>query len=88
MCGDSTLYPMLGVGAFVVMFWVGFVVSYEAGLACLMLPAGVLFGALGTQAVVKLERNANGRRRPPPDAHQPARGTLPALVFSHSHRGE
>jgi hypothetical protein len=75
---------MLGVGAFVVMFWVGFVLGYEAGLACLMLPCGLVFGALGTQAVVSLEQHANGRRRPPPVERQPAtRGGLPTLVFFH-----
>jgi hypothetical protein len=30
--GGKTLYPMLGVGAFFVMFWVGFVVGFELGL--------------------------------------------------------
>lgn len=66
MYGDKTLYPMLGVGAFVVMFWVGFVSGYEAGLGCLILPIGFLFGALGTQLVVTLEQRANGRYRRPP----------------------
>ena len=81
MCGDSTLYPMLGVGAFMVMFWVGFVLGYEAGLGCLILPCGLLFGALGTQLVVKLERGAGGRSRHAPAARAQRVGGLPALAY-------
>ncbi len=29
---NGTLYPMLGVGAFMTMFWTGIVVGHELGL--------------------------------------------------------
>ena len=35
------MYPMLGVGAFFAMFWVGFVLGYEMGFTC----AALLFNA-------------------------------------------
>lgn len=64
MYSERTLFPMLGVGTFNIMFWVGFVVGHNLGLACggMMLSA-LLFGALGSYAVVKLERLSCGARR-------------------------
>lgn len=51
-----TLYPMLGVGAFFVMFWVGFVVGHELGLSCgLFLLNALLFACTGSWCVVRLE---------------------------------
>lgn len=54
--GERTLYPMLGVGAFFVMFWVGFVVGYELGLTCgLFLLNALFFACTGAWCVVRLE---------------------------------
>ncbi len=54
--GGKTLYPMLGVGAFFVMFWVGFVVGYELGLSCgLFLLNAFFFACTGAWCVVRLE---------------------------------
>lgn len=54
---ERVLYPMLGVGAFFALFWVGFVVAYELGWACdAMLVNGLLLGCLGTYCIVRLER--------------------------------
>lgn len=54
--GEKTLYPMLGVGAFFVMFWVGFVVGYELGLSCgLFLLNALAFACVGAWCVVRLE---------------------------------
>lgn len=54
--GEKTLYPMLGVGAFFVMFWVGFVVGYELGLSCgLFLLNALFFACTGAWCVVRLE---------------------------------
>lgn len=54
--GERTLYPMLGVGAFFVMFWVGFVVGYELGLSCgLFLLNALFFACAGAWCVVRLE---------------------------------
>lgn len=56
MHSEQTLYPMLGVGAFFVMFWVGFVVGYEFGFPCnSMLINGLIFAVAGLYGVVKLE---------------------------------
>lgn len=53
---ERTLYPMLGVGAFFVMFWVGFVVGYELGLSCgLFLLNAFFFACTGAWCVVRLE---------------------------------
>jgi hypothetical protein len=49
---NGTLYPMLGVGAFMSMFWVGVVVGYELGLGCaVLLIAGLLSGCIATVGV-------------------------------------
>ncbi len=54
--GGKTLYPMLGVGAFFVMFWVGFVVGFELGLSCgLFLLNALFFACAGAWCVVRLE---------------------------------
>ena len=65
--GEKTLYPMLGVGAFFVMFWVGFVVGHELGLSCgLFLLNALFFACSGTWFVVRLESADACRRLPPP----------------------
>ena len=65
---ERVLYPMLGVGAFFVMFWVGFVVGYELGWTCnSMLLNAFMFGCLGAYFIARLEvrdvkpRNARAR---------------------------
>lgn len=64
MYSENTFYPMLGVGAFFIMFWVGFVIGYELGFACnSMLINGFIFAAAGGYAVVKLERYDQRRGR-------------------------
>lgn len=66
------LYPMLAVGAFMVMFWTGVVVGYELGLSCLPLLAASLASAcLGGVLVCELERRDAGDYRP--RSHPPAR---------------
>ncbi len=68
---ERTLYPMLGVGAFFVMFWVGFVVGYELGLNCgLFLLNAFFFACTGAWCVVKLEMadaHPSALRTAPPD---------------------
>ncbi len=45
------------------MFWIGFVVGHNVGLTCgLMLLNSLLFGAVGSYAVVQLERISKGER--------------------------
>ena len=57
----STLYPMLGVGIFFVVFWTGFVLAYEAGLPCIALPlTGLLTGVGSVRFVIGLERLGRG----------------------------
>lgn len=64
MHSESTLYPMMGVGVFYIMFWVGFVVGHNLGLACDgMLLTAFLFGGGGSYGVVKLERYSKGATR-------------------------
>lgn len=64
MHSGKTLSPMIGVGVFNIMFWIGFVVGYDIGLACnVMLLNALLFGSLGSYAVVKLERFEMGTHR-------------------------
>jgi len=59
------LYPMLAVGAFMVMFWTGVVVGYELGLSCLsLLAAGLASACLGAVLVSELERRDAGDYRP------------------------
>lgn len=84
-CG-KTLYPMLGVGAFFVMFWTGFVVGYELGLSCgLFLLNALFFGCAGCYFVVRLEA-ADACPRPSRlnDKDSSDRsGRLPLPVFPH-----
>lgn len=76
--GEKTLYPMLGVGAFFVMFWVGFVVGHELGLSCgLFLLNALFFACSGTWFVVRLE-SADTCRRPPPCSSASGRKNFPA----------
>ena len=70
---DNTLYPMLGIGAFMPLFWTGFLLGHAAGLHCLLLLlSGLAFGWLGSWSVAHLESLANGRRRsaPAPAMHE------------------
>lgn len=82
----KTLYPMLGVGAFFVMFWTGFVVGYELGLSCgLFLLNALFFGCAGCYFVVRLEA-ADACPRPPREFEDSAgrRSPRPLLpVFPH-----
>ncbi len=59
---NATLYPMLGVGAFMVMFWTGIVVGHELGLECAsLLISGLLSACIGTVGVCELQkRDAHG----------------------------
>ena len=57
MHSEKTLSPMLGVGVFNIMFWIGFVVGYDIGLTCnAMLINALLFGGLGSYAVANIDR--------------------------------
>jgi hypothetical protein len=52
---DSIASPMMGVGAFFISFWAGFVVGFDAGLPCAAIPLNaLLFGILGCWLVVKI----------------------------------
>lgn len=54
---NGTLYPMLGVGAFMAMFWTGVVVGHELGVGCsALLILGLLFGCIASVGVCELER--------------------------------
>ena len=54
---NGTLYPMLGVGAFMAMFWTGIVLGHELGLGCIsMLMTGLLCGSIATVGVCELQR--------------------------------
>jgi hypothetical protein len=54
---NGTLYPMLGVGAFMTMFWTGIVVGHELGLGCAsLLIMGLLSGFVATVGVCELQR--------------------------------
>lgn len=69
---NATLYPMLGVGAFMAMFWTGIVVGHELGLGCAsLLITGLLSACIGTVGVCELQRRdghgaAATRRRAAP----------------------
>ena len=85
MHSEKTLSPMLGVGVFNIMFWIGFVVGYDIGLTCnAMLINALLFGGLGSYAVANLDRIKPRTYRPrkregksPP--HTVGHPTKPAL---------
>ena len=80
MQSESTLYPMMGVGVFYIMFWVGFVVGHNIGLACGgMLLTGFLFGGGGSYGVVKLERYNKGASRPRETKQQQPAEIKPAV---------
>jgi hypothetical protein len=54
---NGTLYPMLGVGAFMTMFWTGVVLAHELGLGCASLViTGLLCGCIATVGVCELQR--------------------------------
>ena len=54
---NGTLYPMLGVGAFMTKFWTGIVVGNELGLGCASLfIMGLLSACIGTVGVCELQR--------------------------------
>lgn len=54
---NGTLYPMLGVGAFMAMFWTGVVVGHEIGVGCsALLILGLLFGCIASVGVCELQR--------------------------------
>lgn len=54
---NGTLYPMLGVGAFMAMFWTGIVLGHELGLGCIsMLMTGLLCASIATVGVCELQR--------------------------------
>lgn len=63
----GTLYPMLGVGSFVTMFWTGVVAGYELGLGCMpLLILGLLSGCIATVGVCELQRrDGHGMRAAP-----------------------
>ncbi len=83
---ERTLYPMLGVGAFFVMFWVGFVVGYELGLNCWLFPLNAfLFACSGAWFVARLqvadEHPGAYRRKPSrPRPHDAGESTRPVLT--------
>lgn len=75
---SGTLYPMLGVGSFMAMFWTGIVLGYELGLGCAsLLILGLLCACVGTVCVCELQRRdghaAPATRRAPQTA-APAAG--------------
>ena len=78
---NGSLFPLLGTGAFVAMFLVGFVVGFELGLSCFpMMIIGFVFGGLGATFVAKLEHYDT---RPPSealDASSEERREVPAFV--------
>ena len=54
---NGTLYPMLGVGAFMTMFWTGIVVGHEFGLSCTsLLIMGLLCACTASVGVCELQR--------------------------------
>lgn len=58
---NATLYPMLGVGAFMSMFWAGIVVGHELGVGCVtLLIMGLLSGCIATVGVCELQRRDGG----------------------------
>ena len=60
---DNVMYPMLGVGGFFAAFWAGFVIAYEVGAPCLMMPVvGLLTGVAASAFVAGLESSARGER--------------------------
>ncbi len=57
MGSGKVLYPLLGVGSFVLLFWIGVSVGQSLGLPILaMLAVGLVSGAAAVALVVQLER--------------------------------
>ncbi len=92
---NGTLYPMLGVGAFMTMFWTGIVVGDALGLSCAsLLIMGFLSGFVASVGVCELQRRdgfglateARGRVPQPkrpwgrPAQRQPGERSRPGLV--------
>ncbi len=92
---NGTLYPMLGVGAFMTMFWTGIVVGHELGLGCAsLLIMGLLSGFVATVGVCELQRrdgcglateargrvSQSDRPRGRPVQGQPGERSRPGLV--------
>lgn len=77
---SGTLHPMLGVGAFMTMFWTGVIVGHELGVACVTLRIlGLLFGCIASVGVCELQRRerqglAAGTRESVPGPGRPAGG--------------
>ena len=73
MYGESrALYPMLGMGTFFAMFWVGVVAGYELGASCLgLLGMGIAFACFGAWLVARMEAREYVERAalsaPPPE---------------------
>ncbi len=87
---NNTLYPMLGVGAFVTMFWVGVVAGYELGLSCAsLLIMGLLSACIATVGVCELQRRDRLGMASEADAGMPERiaaGGSPATPGAGSAR--
>lgn len=84
MHNERTMYPMMGVGAFNIMFWVGFVAGHNIGRTCgLMLLNALFFGGVGSYAVLRLERFSRGEFRPSKRSLTPDAGSsLKPLKYS------
>ncbi len=53
---ETTIYPMLGVGAFFVLFWVGFAFGDLLGWACdALLILGFLLASIGAYLFARAE---------------------------------
>lgn len=62
MGSGKALYPLLGVGSFFLMFWIGACVGRSRGIPILaMLAVGLVSGAAAVALVVQLERQDPGR---------------------------
>jgi hypothetical protein len=54
---NTTLYPMLAVGAFMGMFWTGIAAGHALGVGCVTLfIMGLLSGCIATVGVCELQR--------------------------------
>ncbi len=55
--GEKLLYPMLGTGCFLALFWLGYAVAHQIGLHVVTgLVIGLVTGCAGVTLVVQLER--------------------------------
>ena len=58
---ETTIYPLLGVGAFFVLFWVGFVLGDLLGWACnALLVLGFLLATIGSYLFARAEALKTG----------------------------